>query len=170
MERLDKKNVTLIAAILLSMICILGASLIWRHFWAETHRAMLRSEVAIKQAKVLLSKKKTMELEWDLKKGYLISGVSPDELLNTWLKELLEYAQTQSLQIDKIEPAGVRSGDQGKESMVFLSFQADINKLAKLLYHLLEADPMAKIESFSIRQEEDSKRLSVELMLGKAIV
>jgi hypothetical protein len=169
MERVNKKSVSLAVGIFLAVIFAGGTVLILESPWNDVRNEMSRSQGLIADSHKLLIEKQAVEAEWAIKKNYLNEGVSSDEVLNAWLRELLAYAQTQSLQMDKIEPAGLRAGAHGKESMVFLSFQCDIKMLTGFIYHLLETDPMARIETFSVRKEEGSKQLAVELMLGKVI-
>ena len=116
-----------------------------------------------------LANKHFLEAEWESKKNLFISNPDSSEFLNAWLKDFITYAQSHSLKIDKLEPAGVKEGPNGKETSILISFQSDIRKFNEFVYFLLEKDPLSRIQSVFVRQDENSKNLSFEIMLGKAL-
>ena len=114
----------------------------------------------------LIQRRERLESEWEAKKNQFNRGVLPEEILNSWQQALMAHAQSESLILDKIEPVGKRDG----EVSLFLSFQGDMKKLIRFIYHLRERDALVRVKSFSLRQEEGSRNFSFEIILGKAIV
>ncbi len=169
MARLNKKWTTLIY---LSAAALIGAYLVNIFFEAPIKRLradVVQSAKVLEEEKALLAKKFSLQAEWESKKTMLSLGADPDSVLNAWVKDLLASAQTQSLVLEKLEPAGVRTGAEGKTLTVFITFQGNIRQLAGFVYRLAEKDPLSRIESFDIRREEESKNLSFELLLGKVV-
>ncbi len=169
MAKLNKKWTTLACAL---SAALLGTFFVGFIFKAPTQRLraeVTRSSKILQEEKTLLARKPALQSEWDAKKDMLGPGLEPDALQNAWVKELLACAQTQSLVLEKLEPAGVRTGAGGKTLTVFITFQGDIRQLVSFIYRLAEKDPLSRIESFNIRREEDSTSLSFELLLGKMI-
>lgn len=113
--------------------------------------------------------KAAIEAEWKTKKDFFSGSQDSSEALNAWLAGFINYAQSSGLKIDKLEPAGTKTGENGKEMSVFLSFQSDMRKFNEFIYFLLEKDLLSGIQSVFIRQDENSKKLSFELMLEKAL-
>lgn len=171
MEKLNKRWIT--------CLCVLGAAALSAGVGASFFIppiASLQSDIEgqtkiLREQQMFLARKPALESEWDAKKNFFNSGLEPDTVLNAWMKDLLTYGQTQGLIMEKLEPAGIKTGagEEGKNLAVFVSFQSDIRKLIGFIYHLTEADPLARVESFFARQDENAKTLSFELMLGKAV-
>ena len=132
-------------------------------FKAAREKIQNRSGILVEYQE-LLTRKDSLESEWENKKIYFQS-IPPEEALSTWQKELMASAQSLSLVIDKLEPLGLK----GDEISVFLSFKGDMKKMDRFIYHLMESDPLSKVKSFSVRQEEGGKNLLFEVMLAKGI-
>lgn len=169
MERLNRQTLTLVTLTAACLVLTASASLLFIPTWKSTAGEAAKARLFIAEAKEILARKQALEAEWAGKKTYWNSNLSAEELRNAWIKELLAYAQTQSFKVDKIEPVGTREGERGKECMVFLTFQANVKGLTAFFHHLIEDDPLARIDSLLLRKEEETGRLSVELMLGKAM-
>lgn len=169
MEKMNKGTLTLTAVFLLACLSASVNFSVCLPFWTRQNQEAASYGMRIESSKELLSRKQILETQWDAKKSLLREGAS-EEMLNGWMKEIFAYAQAHSLKIDKMEPAGTKQTDGKKEPLLFLTFQADIKQWTAFLYYLLESDPMAKIESFSLKQNEDSKHLSIELVLGKVVL
>lgn len=125
-----------------------------------------RSKLA--EAESLLSGKKEIESIWDRKRSVLTPSASGEAGLNLWLKELLNYSQAEGLVFDRIEPES--AGSDKAETKVFLHFEGGIRKLIQFLYYLSEKDPLARVESFSVKREEESRNFGYELVLSKALL
>ena len=168
MEIMNKKT-NAIAGLLMTAAISLGLVLL---VFAPEMRGAARDfenrQRLLAEYRRLLAGKPALESEWEKKKSVLEPGLGPDEALNAWIKELLDYAQTQGLSMEKLEPAGIKEGAEGKRMAVFMTFRGDIRKFVRFAYYLMETDPLASIESFLVRpDEQDPKNLSFELMLGK---
>jgi len=169
MARLNKKWKTLLYLSAIAVISVFFISTFFTASIKHIQADIVRSTRVLEEEKALLAKKSSLQAEWEAKKDMLSPGADPDSILNAWTKDLLAFAQAQALVLEKIEPAGVRTGTDGKTVTVFISFQGNIRQLAGLVYRLAEKDPLVRIESFDIRREEESKNLSFELLLGKAV-
>ncbi|GEM_PF-1340249 len=136
----------------------------------RSQKEVLREkEILLRDSKSLLSQKKELVSEWETKKISFGSSKSPEENLNAWVKELLTHGSSQGLVFSKLEPQGVKEKEGGKEIRLLLSFEGDILKLARFLYFLLGKDPLSRVESFVIKEEE-AKKFSYELTLGRALL
>lgn len=162
-----KKQAGIITA---AVIGFLGGLIVWGIFSFQFKEAQ---EQLVHNAKLSLSQELTdkaaLETEWKSKKSFFLSDHDSSELLNAWLKEFINYAQLNSLKIDKLEPAGTKGSADEKEIAVFISFQSDMRKFNEFIYFLSEKDPLAAIQSVFIRRDDNSKNLSFELMLTKAL-
>lgn len=116
-----------------------------------------------------ISRKKEFEERWESRKSLFDQMSSVDEQQTSWIKELLTYSQSQALVLDKIEPAGIKEGQNGRESVIFLSFQGGIGKLNHFLYHLLDEDAAARMVSLNIHQNESEKKFTYELTLARVL-
>lgn len=131
---------------------------------------LARRREALQEAQALLSQRESYESEWEKTKALLPKTQTPEESLNLWVKELLSFAQSEGITFTKLEPQGMKEKEGGrKELRLFLLFQGDIRKLIHFLYFLLEKDPLSRIETFSLKQEE-TKNFTYELTLGKALL
>ncbi len=169
MAKLDKRWVT--AGCVLTAV-FLSASVIWLIF--APHFKVLRSDIGresklLEEERALLARKPSLQTEWEEKKNYFGSGLEPEAVLNAWVKDLLASAQTQTLTLEKLEPAGIKTGPDGKHLTVFISFGGDIRKFVRFVYQLMDKDPLSRIESMDIRLEENSRTLTFELLLGKLV-
>ena len=169
MAKLNKKWATLVGV---SGAALFAAAVVGCIFLPSIKRLcadVTRASKILEEEKALLVKKTSLQSEWEAKKDHLDQGLDPDSVLNAWVKDLLAAAQAESLTLEKLEPAGIRSGPEGKALTVFISFEGDIRQLIRLIYQLVEKDPLARIVSFDVRLDEESKRLSFELLLGKVV-
>ena len=123
----------------------------------------------VQEERVLVAGKPALEAQWQKKKGVLDQGLDAEVVLSAWVKDLLSVAQSQSLALEKLEPAGVKTGVSGKTVSVFISFQGDIRRLVGFIYRLAEEDTLSRIDFFIIRQEEGSKNFFFELTLAKVV-
>lgn len=169
MEKLNKnwttKGVVYIAA-------AMGAASIWLIFIPSIRSAqdqLERSARVLEGDRALLARKPALESEWESKRIYFQEGQESDEILNNWVKDLLASAQSQALIMEKLEPTGIKTGPEGRRLTVFLSFQGDILKFVRFIYQIIEKDPLSRVESFGMRQEDTAKGLNFELMLAKAV-
>lgn len=164
---MNKKWAGILAAIALAVLTVFAVLGVFSPAFKNAQEKIQESYHVLSSPEIL--GKKTLESEWESKKNIFVSGRESSEFLNEWLKEFINYAQSNSLKIEKVEPAGVKEGPAGKETTVFISFQSDMRKFNEFVYFLLEKDPLAKIESVFVRKDEDSKNLSFEIMLGKTV-
>lgn len=156
---MDKKQTTMAGITAAALLSAFAAFLIFLPPIRNEEEKIGRHEKVLEEYRQLLARKAQLESEWQSQRN-IFTGQPAQEVLNAWLKDLLNDAQSQSLTLDKLEPAG---------TAVFISFQGDIKKFNAFINHLIEIDPLARIQSVSIRQEEGSKNLSFELMLAKAV-
>lgn len=150
----------------------LAAGLVWlafTPFLKGLQGDVRRTGGDLEEARALLALKPALQSEWDAKKAFFNPGLDPDAALNAWIKDLLTLAQSQGLVLEKLEPAGIKKDTEGKSLTVFVAFQGDIRQFLRFMYQLMEKDPLSRIESFGARQEEASKPLAFELLLGKAV-
>ena len=133
--------------------------------FSKANGRILRHSETLRDYRELIQKKEGLESEWEAKKNQFNRGALPEEILNAWQQALMAHAQSESLILDKIEPVGKNEG----EVSLFLSFQGDMKKLIRFIYHLRERDALVRLKSFSLRQEEGSRNFSFEMILGKAI-
>ncbi len=170
MEMTDKRICT--AGGTAAFVLITGI-IIWSCFAPSVRteqEQVKRREQTLAEAEALVSRKAALQTEWETKKEIFMRTGTQEEISNAWLRTLLNYSQSQSLTIEKMEPAGIKNGPRGKETLVFLSFRGNILKLIEFIYHLSQADPLARIESFSVRLEEgETQNLSYELLIGKTL-
>lgn len=164
---MNKKRTTYLAV---ATVAILSHLIIAYLFSAPVKK--LETEVntlskKLQEEKLILKQKVSLESEWQSQKNELRPGLEPDAMLNSWVKDLLACAQSQSLVLEKLEPAGVKSEGGVKKGSVFVSFHGDIRSLARYVYELLDKDVFSSIDSFGMRREEDAQNYSFELMLGK---
>lgn len=156
------KTIGIMAALALGSIGLVG--LIFAPLIHRAEEEIRRHAGTLAEYRELMKRKESFEAEWNVKKNYMSQGIPAEEVLNSWQKALMGYAQAESLTLNKLEPAGMKD----KEASVFLSFQGDMKQLVRFIYHLMDSEPLATIQSFSLRQEEGSKEFSFEMMLGKA--
>lgn len=116
-----------------------------------------------------LKQKPALEAEWQGQKSELEPGTEADAMLNAWVKDLLAYAQSQSLVLEKLEPAGVKTDSGFKRATVFVSFHGDIRSLITYVYELMDRDAYSSVDSFGMRREEEAQTYAFELVLGKAV-
>lgn len=130
------------------------------------------AEFELRKAKLvrmqeLISHQDAYASEWDKIKNRLPSA-DPGEL-NRWVQDLLRYAESEKITFTRIEPQGLKEGDDGQELRLFLAYEGDIRRLIRCLYHLRQEDPFSRLLSLSMKKEEDSKSFRYELVLGKAV-
>ena len=166
MECLKEKTINLGAAFLIGLLSFFCLSLFFLPLLKSKKETLEEKRALLQSAELLLSRKGDLEKEWQEKKSLLPSSSSPEEALNLWVKELLAHATSQNLTFAKMEPQGVKEKEGRKEIRLFLAFEGDIRKLLYLLYHLLEKDPLTRIEALSIKEGE-AKVFSYELTLGR---
>jgi hypothetical protein len=169
MVRLNKKYKTYL---IISVAAILTGSLIWFVGSAsikDLNHKVNQAAQELRENEDLLSKKPLLQSEWESKKAFFESGSNQDDIFNTWVKDLLTLAQSQSLSLEKLEPVGTKTDSEGKRCTIFVSFEGDMTKFTQFIYQLIQKDPLSTVESFGVRQQEDSKTLLFELLLAKAI-
>lgn len=170
MEKLNRKKQITLGGV--AACALLSGALVWGLFVPAIQRARKSLEKngrILREYEEFLAQKAGLESQWETQKTFFQSPLRSEEFLNAWIKDLLTYAQSEGLTIEKLEPAGMKEGPEGKEMAVFVSFQGDIARLVQFVYHLVETDPLAGIESFLARQDENGKTLSFEMMLGKKV-
>ena len=165
---MNKKQNTILVISVAALLSAFTVGLVFLPQIRSEEEKISRREKVLEEYRGLLARKTGLESEWESKRNNF-PNQPPQEILNAWLKELLNDAQSQSLVLDKLEPAGIKEGPGGKETAVFVSFQGDIKKFNAFINHLLETDPLARVQSVSVRQEESAKNLSFELMLAKGV-
>ena len=169
MAKLDRKWLTF-GSVLISALASAGiVALIFMPRIGSLRRDIRNESKILEEEKALIAKKPSLETEWEEKKHFFESGSDAETVLNAWVKDLLVSAQSQTLALEKLEPAGIKTDAGGKKLTVFISFQGDIRKLARFVYQLMDQDPLSRIESIDVKLDEGSKALSFELMLGKIV-
>jgi hypothetical protein len=169
MAKLDKRWTAAgcaLTAVILSASVIL---MVFGPHFKNLRNDITRESKVLQEERALLAKKTSLQVEWEEKKNFFYPGLEPEGVLNAWVKDLLTSAQSQALALEKLEPAGIKPTPDGKRLTVFISFQGDIRKFARFVYHLIHQDPLSRIEALNIRLEEGSRTLSFELMLGKIV-
>lgn len=169
MARLSKEWTTPVVVTTMAVISAVLIGTVFMPAIQKSRREVSQARDILNENRAFLAGKDGMESEWAAKKDYFHPGAEADATLSAWIKELLSFAQTQGLMLEKLEPAGVKSGPDGKSVAVFVFFRGDIRKFVSFIYDLTEKDPLSRVESVVTRWEEDSKSLSFELMLVKAV-
>ena len=169
MAKLDKRWVTLAGALIMALLSAVMISFIFMPHVKSFQNEIRQESKILEEEKKLLERKPVLQAEWEEKKNFFSPGLQAEEALNVWVKNLLASAQSEALTLEKLEPAGIKTGSGGKNLTVFISFRGDIRKFARFIYQLIDKDPLSQIESLDIRLEEGSKTLSFELMLGKIV-
>ncbi len=164
MDPLDKRVSTTICAVAICLAIFVLMKALFVSSVREVREGMERTQNLLAQHQELLSRKKDLESQWESQKQHFVSNLSSEEIQNQWMKDLLSYGQSQALVMDKLEPGGVKD----KDARVFLSFHGEIRKLTAFLYHLSQNDPLSKLESLWIRQEEPNQ-FSYEIILSKGV-
>lgn len=140
---------------------LLSGILIWTVFspaFSNLEKGIRAESGRLDEKRSLLANKKELTEEWAANEKYFQAA---GETSGQWLKDLLNAAQSESLTVDRIEPA--------KSDEVFMSFQGDILKFTRFMHRLMQDDPLAEVLSFSARQEEGKdKNLSFEILLRRA--
>jgi len=136
----------------------------------EKERELQEKKEALREIEQLVSQKASYASQWENKKALLPISQTPEEALNLWVKELLSHAQSEGITFTRLEPQGVKEKGKGKALRLFLTFQGDIRKLIHLLYYLNEKDPLSRIESYSMKEEEGTKTFTYELTLERALL
>ena len=169
MEGVKKKIFTTIIGIAASG-CIYGLLfLLFAPALRTQETALEEKRARLEQFRGLLSKKDVFESEWEIKKQFLPGNDRPDEILNLLVKGLLDYALSQSLVYNKLEPQGTHEKDGHAQIRLYLSFDGDVRKLAAFIHHLWEKEPSTRIESFIMKQDGNAKNFLYELTLGKTL-
>lgn len=119
--------------------------------------------------KALLSHKQDYESEWKSKEALFLKSGSPEESLNLWVKSILDYAQSQKIVFEKIEPAGIQEKDGQKALRLLVRFRGDIGQLVRILHHFYGADPLTQIKSLVIKAGEGEKAMDYEIGLGRIL-
>ncbi len=169
MAKLSKKSATWIG---IGATVFLSAAIAALFFIAPIRRLGIDIEKLsklVQEERVLMSRKPALEAQWQKKIGAPDQGLDAEAVLSAWVKNLLSMAQSQSLALEKLEPAGVKSGPSGKTVSVFISFQGDVRRLVSFIYRLAQEDSLSRVEFFSVRQEEGSKNFFFELTLAKVV-
>lgn len=164
MAPLDKRISTGLCAAALCLIIFVLMKAFFAPSIREAREGITQTQNLLAGHQELLNRKKDLELQWEAQKQYFVSHLSSEEIQNQWMKDLLSYGQSQALVIDKLEPGGVKD----KDARLFLSFHGEIQKLTAFLYHLGKNEPLSKLESLWIRQEEPNQ-FSYEIMLSKGV-
>ncbi len=153
------------------VIFLLFIMITWGIFSFPLQKAgqeLVRSEQKLLQVRLLLARTTELESVWGVKKSLFESNTPREGFTNEWIDKLIKSAQSRALVIDKVEPAGTNSSTP-KKMTVYISSQGDIQKMTAFLYGLMENDPLARVESFSIKPNENTKKISFEFMLSKTI-
>ena len=169
METLKQKAPALLLA---AAIALSGLGFISFVFHPALSRAQFERKQRIgeyRHSKELLLRKKDLESEWEEMKKFQAPAGRPEEVLNYWVKDLLSFSQSENLVFSRLEPQGVKESGGEKELRIALQFKGDIRKLIHSLYQWIEKDPFARLESLSIKKDEESKLLIYELVLGKGL-
>lgn len=169
-EGMKRRIVTLVVAGVFALFSYGFVQVLMAPLQKSKEAELQRTREAFQDAQRLLSQRKSYETEWEKAKVLFPPSQTQEEALNLWVKEILSYAQSEGVTFTKLEPQGVKEKEEGrKELRLFLLFQGDIRKLIHFLYFLLEKDPLSRIETFSLKQEE-TKNFTYELTLGKALL
>jgi len=170
MEGMKKKAITggvLLVAVLFSY----GFSSLLFSPALKSHQQMrAEKEQLLSKSLELSLQKEAYDSAWEKQKALLFPSVKPEVVLNQWVRELLGYAQSRGLVFEKLEPQRIKKSGKKKKIEIFLHFRGDIRKLTRFLYHLHEKDPLAKVESLSMQQEEDSKSFVYRVTLTKVLL
>lgn len=170
MKSVKEKALTLGIALLVAILSYAFLFLVFSPSLRSQKEDLREKREALYLAETLLSRKEELEKEWERKKSTFPQGFSSEETLNLWVKELLSFASSEGITFSRMEPQGMKEKEEGRELRLSLSFQGDIRKLIHFLYYLLGKDPLSRIESFSIKQEEETKSFTYELLLGKPLL
>lgn len=170
-EGMRRRIFTVTAAMFLALLCYGFVQVLMSPLRKSKVEELERKRETFQETQLLLSQRKSYESEWEKAKALLPKTQTPEEALNLWVKELLSFAPSEGITFTKLEPQGTKEKEAGrKELRLSLLFQGDIPKLIHFLYFLLEKDPLSRIETFSLKQEEETKAFSYELTLGKALL
>lgn len=160
---LDKRRLMTIGIVsLLAFISYVLISLLFSGLLKARNEELENRTLEVSEAKNLFSQKEIFQKEWEAMRSKLkVEPISQDQVLNQWVKDLLSYASEEGITFSKLEPQGMR---------LYLEFQGDIRKLNRFIYHLLEKDPLSKIDSFSLKKEDSDKNFSYQLTLAKTLL
>ncbi len=169
MQDVKKKSITTGAVLLFAIVYYEIASLLFSPGIQKSDTELKEKMQARSEYEGLLNRKDDLESEWRAKEAFLSQSAQPEEAQNAWVKKILDYAQSQGLVFEKIEPQGAKEKDGRKEIHLFLYFHTDIRKFSEFLFYLKENEPFTGIETLLLKPEEDSKTLAFELVLKKVL-
>lgn len=177
MHTLKRKAPSAIAVLLIASLSYGFSHILFSPVIESRQRALIEKRTEFHETTKLLSRKKESEAEWEKLKSTLPKAGTPEEVLNLWVKEILSLAQMEGIVFSKLEPEGISTGGgssfggKGKgEIRLLLGFQGDIRKLVRCLYALLEKDSLSRIETFLLKQEENTTAFSYEMNLERTLL
>lgn len=170
MDRLKRKKIlTASAASAAVLVLYLAITALFAPLVDSRAQRLSETRESLARARANLADQDALAREWEANRSLLESQGGTEALLNQWVKDLLDYAASQGMVFTKLEPQGERKGSGRDEARLYLAFQGDAGKLAALLYFLREKDPVSRIETFVMKQDDGQGRFSFELTLGKAL-
>ena len=170
MEKLKNKPATLSLAFFSSLIALLFAAASFSHAIKVSDLLLQSKMLQLAENENLLRRRTEIETEWMAEEFSRTQKTRPEEALNQWVKSLLEYAQKESLVFQKIEPQGIKEMETGNELRLYLLVEGDIKKLIRFLYYLYDKDSSSRVEALTLKADEDSKKLIIQLTLAKALL
>lgn len=172
MADLKKKVSTGAAAAGFVLIIFALVSLLFEPVFSQKEAELQMQQKRLMDLQRTMLKKKAFESEWEFYKAFMAEKKPvPEELLNTWTEDLLNYSSAHDISFTKLEPQGMSGKkDTQKELRVYLSFQGDIDALTEFITYLDEKEPLTRIDSFVVKTDGTPGIFVYELILGRVLL
>lgn len=172
MADLKKKVYTGAAAAVFVLILFVLTALLFEPAFSHKKTELQLQQKHLMDLQRTMLKKKAVEGEWEFYKAFMAEKKpAPEELLNTWTEDLLNYSSANNISFTKLEPQGM-SGKKGRqeELRVYLSFQGEIGELTEFITYLDEKEPLTRVDSFVVKTDGRPGVFIFELILGRVLL
>jgi hypothetical protein len=170
MEKLKNKTITLSASILFLFAALFAVTASFAPAVRENRLQLQRKNLTLAGFQGLIHSRQEIETQWKPLEADGLMKRHPEEVLNRWVRSLLEYGQKEGVVFQKLEPQGIKQAGKEKEISLFLLMETDIKKLIRFLHYLYEKDSFSKVGALAVKADENSKKFIIELTLVKVIL
>lgn len=124
----------------------------------------------LQQVKTLVQKKELYEKEYESIFGPYRSGLSPGDLVNDWVRDLMSFLDLHHLKVDQLTPRGIQESNSVKRMQVSVRAKGSMENLMAVLYDLAASHAAVHVERIQIAPGAgETSTLSYEIDFARII-
>ncbi len=102
--------------------------------------------------------------------GTYRSDLSPGDLVNDWVRDLMSFLESHHLKVDQLTPRGIQENNSVKRMQVSVRAKGSMENLVAVLYELAASHAAVHVERIQIAPKAgETSALSYEIDFARVI-